>query len=249
MKFLLPMYRAVYWRIYAKSLRNASAVVTNSATVQRRLKRYFQVDSDVLYPSIDIQEFTNLGYHKYFLHVSRLQREKRQEYAIASFERFLTERKDFSLVIAGTWGYNLEDSRSYLKQLQRHVEEKQLPVRFVVNPARKELLDLYANAYACLFTAEEEDLGLVPLEAMASGKPVISVNEGGPTETIIDGVNGFLVNSTGQMAEKMFYLVENPSIVRQMGDEGQRHVRAKFSDQIFRERLDKIIARMKKQNV
>ena len=58
----------------------------------------------------------------------------------------------------------------------------------------KELIKLYSNCKGFITTALEEDFGLTPLEAMASGKPVIAPNEGGYKETIIDGVTGKLID-------------------------------------------------------
>jgi glycosyltransferase involved in cell wall biosynthesis len=52
-------------------------------------------------------------------------------------------------------------------------------VVFKINPSNEELADLYSRSTAVLFTAINEDYGIVPLEGMASHKPVISVNEGG----------------------------------------------------------------------
>jgi glycosyltransferase involved in cell wall biosynthesis len=56
----------------------------------------------------------------------------------------------------------------------------------------KELLDLYANCRGLICTAMDEDFGLTPLEAMASGKPVVAVDEGGFRETVTPGT-GMLV--------------------------------------------------------
>ena len=58
----------------------------------------------------------------------------------------------------------------------------------------KELIEMYSNCKGFITTAFYEDFGLTPLEAMASGKPVIAPNEGGYKETIIDGITGKLID-------------------------------------------------------
>jgi glycosyltransferase involved in cell wall biosynthesis len=66
-------------------------------------------------------------------------------------------------------------------------------VDFVESPSDSTLIDLYQRCIGVLFPAQNEDWGLVPLEAMACGKPVIAVNRGGPTESLLHGETGFLV--------------------------------------------------------
>ena len=61
--------------------------------------------------------------------------------------------------------------------------------------SEKELIDLYAGCKGLICTAMDEDFGLTPLEAMASGKPVVAVNEGGFRETIVHGKTGLLVDA------------------------------------------------------
>ena len=57
------------------------------------------------------------------------------------------------------------------------------------------LVDLYANCKGFITTSKDEDFGMTPVEAMASGKPVIAPNEGGYKETVVDGITGKLINN------------------------------------------------------
>jgi glycosyltransferase involved in cell wall biosynthesis len=67
-------------------------------------------------------------------------------------------------------------------------------VKFLGAVSDIELLRLYGNCRGFLTTAIDEDYGLTPLEAMASGKPVVATKEGGYLETVIDGITGILVS-------------------------------------------------------
>jgi glycosyltransferase involved in cell wall biosynthesis len=59
--------------------------------------------------------------------------------------------------------------------------------------SEKELRNLYARCKAFIITSRDEPFGMAPVEAMASGKPVVAVKEGGCMETVIDGITGLLV--------------------------------------------------------
>ena len=65
-------------------------------------------------------------------------------------------------------------------------------VVFLPSINSEEKRDLLARCLCVLYTPEDEHFGIVPLEAMAAGKPVLACNSGGPMESIVDGVTGFL---------------------------------------------------------
>lgn len=83
----------------------------------------------------------------------------------------------------------------------------------------------YALASTYVNPAKMESFGLSVIEAMAFGVPVVSVAEGGPSETVADGRRGFLVDPTpSAIAEKITYLLHHPEEAREMGAEGKEYV-------------------------
>ena len=102
-------------------------------------------------------------------------------------------------------------------------------VVFKLNPSDAQVRSLYANCTALLFTPINEDFGIVPLEAMASSKAVIAVNEGGPSETVLQGKTGFLIDSQSGMARKMLFLAEHRSAAEEMGRQGRHRVEQAYS--------------------
>lgn len=76
-----------------------------------------------------------------------------------------------------------------------------------------------------------EPFGLVGIEAMSYGKPVVAFNVGGIPEWLEDGVTGFLIQpyNVKEMAERIDYLLENPDVAREMGMQGRKRVEAEFS--------------------
>ncbi len=101
---------------------------------------------------------------------------------------------DEKLIIAG--GFSARD-----KSLQRyHKLFADLPhnVEIIGRITEKELLELYATCKGVLYTPIDEDFGLVPVEAQASGKAVVGVDEGGLRETVLNGETGLLVPPTAR---------------------------------------------------
>jgi alpha-1,3/alpha-1,6-mannosyltransferase len=177
--------------------------------------------------------------------VSRFARVKQQDFVLRAFELFCRQRTDFTLVLLGPdpiderW----DDGESFLSELSEYVTARKLPVVFRIGANWETVLEYYSQAYACLFAAKNEDFGLVPLEAMASGKPVISIDEGGPRETILQGTTGFLVRDEEEMADKMLLLAGNPAVAKDMGLRGRGHVKKHFDDSEFLQRFSPLISR------
>ncbi len=157
-----------------KSSSGVNYFIANSKNVQERIKRIYNRESEVIYPPVETSRFKiskNEG--EYFLIVSALVPYKRIDIAVDAFNE-IGER----LVIVGV-GSELEKLK---KMANTNIE-------FHGWASDEKLTDYYANCKALIFPGEE-DFGIVPLEAMASGKPVIAYGKGGALETVIgDGEN------------------------------------------------------------
>src|SRR5882724_11303150 len=107
--------------------------------------------------------------------------------------------------------------------------------------------DLYRKTKIVVCTAYNEPLGLIPLEAMSCGVPVIAVNEGGYKETVIDGKTGYLVSRNAKMlAEKLSFLLANVAIRKKMGEDARQEALSRWT---WKERiiyLEKIFERFHK---
>jgi glycosyltransferase involved in cell wall biosynthesis len=218
-------------------VKKIEAIAANSDTTKERLSKYLSCNATVINPGVDYDRFSNSGDGKYFFYPSRIAQQKRQEYVIEAFERFvkMTGNDKHKLVIAGSVSSRYSDFSAYFEKL------KAMRVKNVVfkqNPSDNELAKLYSNSTAVLFSAINEDFGIVPLEGMASSKPVISVNEGGPKETILDGKTGFLVNSPKEMAERMRFVVEHKSLADDMGKAGRSRIISDYSWKSFFKKFD-----------
>ncbi len=162
-----------------RSIRNVENIVSISETTRNRVKKYHGRDSSIIYPPVDTSRFSCKEYGDFWLSVNRLYPEKRVELQMEAFRKMPDEK----LVICG--GYAKGDhAAKYAEHLMENVPDN---VEILGEVSESELLSLYSRCRGLICTAVDEDFGLTPVEAMASGKPVIAVNEGGFRETVIPG--------------------------------------------------------------
>ncbi|MCL4373510.1 MAG: glycosyltransferase family 4 protein [Candidatus Marsarchaeota archaeon] len=219
-------------------------IVANSNNTKSRIEKYYgRHDALVLGGGVDYEMFSNEGDDRYFFYPSRISPNKRQDYAMRAFEIFKSRVKGYKLIIAGDVSKDklYYDYYTYIKDLASKIGD----VEIIVGASDKKLNELYARSTAVLFAAMNEDYGLVPLEAMASRKPIISVNEGGPIDTIVNGKTGYLVNSIEEMAARMEQVSEDQQLASELGRNGRRRIISKYSWKYFFSRYDKILAKAK----
>jgi glycosyltransferase involved in cell wall biosynthesis len=148
--------------------------VANSRLVQQRIAKFYRRSSTVIHPPVSADRFRpSDGYDDYFLVLSRLIPYKRIDLAVQACSRLGSR-----LVVAG--------SGRETERLKRMVGKS---VEFVGRVDDATMVDLYARCKAFLFPGEE-DFGITPLEAMASGRPVIAYGAGGVLDTVIPGETG-----------------------------------------------------------
>ena len=148
--------------------------VANSAYVAARIKKYYRKEATIIHPPCDTENLKPGGQvQDYFLVVSRLIPYKRVDLIVAAFNQL-----GWPLKIAGTG----PDEKSLKKLAKPNIE-------FLGQVSGKEKVKLYQECQALVFAAEE-DFGIVPVEAMACGRPVIAYGKGGVTESVIDGKTG-----------------------------------------------------------
>jgi glycosyltransferase involved in cell wall biosynthesis len=195
---------------------------------------------EVIHPGIDVKKITPIWeYRKYFLIPGRIMWQKNIELGIKAFQQFQIQYPNykFELIIAGMVD---EKSKSYYDKLLK-LSYGWKNIKFVVNPSDEQLFELYKYCYSVIFTPLNEDWGIVPLEAMAFGKPVICINQGGPRESVINNKTGFLLNnSIEEFVKVMALLAHDESLVYKIGIEGRRHI-YQFDWSIFINKLDDLI--------
>ena len=104
-------------------------------------------------------------------------------------------------------------------------------VRIFIDVSQTALVQYYQGARLFLLSSDEEGLGLVILEAMACGLPVVSTDCGGPATSVLQGVTGFLtpVGNAVALACAMERLLADPDLARRMGETGRQRAVEWFS--------------------
>jgi glycosyltransferase involved in cell wall biosynthesis len=159
-----------------------------SKNVQKRIKKYYQATSQIIYPPVVIPNFktsaatTGLP-QDFFLIVSRLFKHKNTQLAVEAFNKL-----GMPLILIG--------DGPELKTLKKLASPN---ITFLGHQPDEVVAEYYKNCLAFIMP-QEEDFGLTPLEAMSYGKPVLALKRGGALEYIEEGVNGeFFDDPTDQV--------------------------------------------------
>ncbi len=170
-------------RRYEAAVAGVDRIVANSQNVAGRLVRYLSRESTIVHPPVDVERYRCERIGDFWLSVNRLSHEKRIDLQVDVFRRLPHER----LVVAG--------GAAPGPRLDRVIRTLRAPsnVQFLGEIDDTRLRELYATCRGLIATASDEDFGLAPVEAMASGKAVVAVDEGGYRETVVPGTTGWLV--------------------------------------------------------
>ncbi len=215
-------------------------ILANSETVAKRIAKFWRRESTILNPPvvmIDQTEKRKLipnDKRSYFLYVNRLHLTKHPEIAVQA-------------AIKKHWPLKIIGSGPMDEVLQKMIVEagQNETIQLLGKVSDEELMELYSNALALLYPVSDEDFGIVPVEAMALGTPVIAHRSGGPAETIIEDKNGVFfdelkVESLISAAEKWEQIDWQPAVIRQSVK--------KFSEKCFVKQLQDLVQKSYKKS-
>jgi len=194
--------------------------LANSEVVANRCRKAWNIEPEVIYPPVEVHsygsEYANERSERTFLTFSRLYRHKRTREIVQSF----ADRSE-RLIVGGDG-----PQREHLEG----IATPNVEIRGYLSEAEKKRL--LAEVEGLIFNAENEDFGIVPVEAMASGTPVIGIDDGFTKYQIRDGKNGitYPVGTPQAISDGVDRFIEN-------GVEWTDAEIAQFANQFSRERF------------
>ena len=203
-KLAMILWTASHSKLDRWSMRHVERIATNSENTSRRVREYLGRDCTVVYPPCDTTKFRYTNDENFWLSVNRLYPEKRIETQLSAFASMPEEK----LVIVGNSGIG-DHSAAYAKKIRESLPPN---VMLISDMPESVLIDYYSRCRGLVTTAMDEDFGLTVVEAMASGKPVIAVGEGGYLESVLDGKTGVLIGcKEGDIVKAVKMIEADPS--------------------------------------
>lgn len=182
-----------------KCVKKAKLLFVNSNYTKKRIKDIYKRNAIIVYP-IKKESFKILNIKKKdFIYAhGRAIPDKKFEYIIEAI-RYIPNNR---LIISGSIESNYE------KKLKNLIKKLKLQnkIKILGRISEEQLIKLYNEAKVFVLTAPHEDFGIVPIESMSCGTPVVAWNDGaGPSETVINNINGFLAKpyNIKDLAEKI----------------------------------------------
>ena len=218
-----------------RSARLYRRILVNSYFSRESVLRCYGLDARVCYLGVDASAFTPAERPRRdaVVGVGSFMRVKNIDFVVRALALVPPPRPPL------IWVGNFGDSK-YLAELVRLARECGVAFdpRQLVTQA--ELTELLGHALAAVQAPRLEPFGYGPLEANACGTPVVAAAEGGLRETVVDGVNGFLVDPTpGAMAGALVRLRDDPALVERLGGAGRASVGDRWSLDSAAERLER----------
>ena len=174
-----------------KTLDRVDYFIADSIFVQERIKRTYNRDSVVIYPPVDTKNFIfEPKKEDFYLTASRLVSYKKTKLIVEAFN----EMGGKKLIVIGSG----EEYETIKKIAGVNV--------IVLGFCEDDVLREYMQKAKAFVYAAIEDFGIVPIEAMACGTPVIALNRGGTAETVVDGVSG--IHFKKQTKEEIIQAIE-----------------------------------------
>ncbi|KAF4524466.1 hypothetical protein B566_EDAN013080 [Ephemera danica] len=269
--WLKKLYRAPINWLEQTTTGQADVVFVNSQFTSQIFRDTFprlkHVNTKVLYPSLNTDNFdknlnTNLndiiGRNLpddafVFLSINRYERKKNLGLALQALRELrglLTDMEWFKvyLVMAGGYDSRVAENREHYEELSLLVQSLKLgdKVCLLKSPSDDAKLALLKACSCLVYTPANEHFGIVPLEAMYVGRPVIAVNSGGPTETVVHEVTGLLCPpSAPSFGAAMAQCFRGDA--KKMQGACRERIKKHFSFQAFAQQLDSCISHVREK--
>ena len=219
-RLFVRFYDKRKWKLFDEVICHGNYTASN-------VKKYYGIDPKVIHlgTNTDVFSFIKNSNKKNAILSLGDTKIRRPDLLINAASKLIKKRSDFEIWIVGSKNELDLELKNMVKNLK--LENN---VKFFGRIPDSELAKLYSEALVTTHLVKEAPFGLIVLESMSCGTPVISWKPGGPEETIVHGDTGFLISQNDEKAliEKIEVFLDNPKLSYTMGEKGALRVKTLF---------------------
>jgi glycosyltransferase involved in cell wall biosynthesis len=234
-KFIARLLRPVFKLLDFQLAKIPDVILANSEFSREKIQKIYHRQAQVFHPGVDTTIFKPIPYPKkenYIVTVSRLTKFKNIDVLIKAFSRFRDTKSRLKIIGQGEELDNLKTLSTKLK-----IEKR---VDFLTDVSDSQLIPLLQKAKLFVLCSKNEPFGIVPVEAMACGTPVIADNSGGLKETVAQNHTGKLIDNLNP--ENLAEVLKMGDIqIRRWSENGHAHVKKYFSWENQTKKIIKIL--------
>lgn len=214
-----------------RGIAHAQLVMTNSYYSKEAMFQRARRACVVCRYGVDTETFRPLGVRRdnMILSAGRLVEAKQHHLVIEAMAKIHQARRP-RLVIATPESLTHQEDPDYAERVVRSADAGKVALEIRRNPTESELVGLYNRALMLVFVPVMEPFGLVALEAMACGTPVVGIREGGVRESVLDSRTGLLVDrDPAELSQAIDRLLEHGEDRERYGVEAAAYVRREWT--------------------
>ena len=227
-----------------KGAKSADEIICISKYIQKRVREVYNRNSFLHYIGVYIYSDSDYIYnHKlnhsinkskpYLFTLGLSHHMKGVRELMIIFQKILEKKPNAILTIAG--GISKNNKSIIFKMIKKmKIPQNNIIYHGIIDDSK--LNSFFSNSSVTIYTAMDESFGLIPIESMLNGTPIVAFNNAGPAETIIDGNTGFIIKDfdLNDFARKVIKIIEDENLYRKLSKNGINHVRDNFNfDQSF----------------
>ena len=220
----LPFFKYLNYKIIKKT----DYLVSNSKTSANFIKKKYGRKVDLIVcPGVDVNIFKPSSSKKSYIYtLGRLDKIKNTDLIIKSFALYCKKYQDKKLKL-NIMGDGIEKNNLIKLSETLNIKNK---VIFIGRCNQEKVALIASRAKIGIFLCPNESFGLAAVESMACGTPVIGINTGGISETVMDGKTGALITDNENMiAEKIHQLLQNQELLSEYSQNAVNHARNSFN--------------------
>jgi len=217
-------------------------IVSVSKEVARSVKAVYGVDSEVIYNGVEVDEFPNNLKRKsdfiHILNIASFKKEKNISLLIDAFSEAITKERRIKLFLVG------DGPQKDL--VEQQIEKKGIRESVTLLGWRSDIPEIFADCDIFALSSDWEGLGIVLLEAMAAGRPIIATRVGGVPEIVEDGATGILVapGDSHAFAEAILKLSRDEKLREEMGRKGREKAEREFNMKIVALKYERLYEKL-----